>query len=265
MSARTETPTIAWISIAPVKAMAMQSLTEAEITTAGIPGDRRFAVLDAEGRLVNGKRIGPLATIRPEISPDGGRLALVFPDGTRTEAPVERDGQVEGRFFGRPRAAHRLRGPFDDALSAWARSPIRLVELDRPGDGVDRAELGAAISLADVAALAELAYAGGLDEPLDARRFRMTLGITSVRAWAEDAWLERDVVVGDAVVRPAGNVGRCAVTTHDPDTGRADVDTLGLLARIRGDLATSEPLAFGVWATVVQPGRVRLGDRVEVR
>ena len=265
MPARPAIPTTAWISIAPVKAMALQPLAEAEITATGIPGDRRFAVVDAAGRLVNGKRIGALATIRPRLSPDGERLALSFPDGTGVDGPVERGAPVESRFFGRPRAAHHLLGPFDETLSAWARSPVHLVELDRPGDGVDRADLGGTISIASVAALAELAHAGGLEDPLDARRFRITLGIAGVQAWAEDGWLDREVRVGAAVVRPVGNVGRCAVTTHDPDTGRADVDTLGLLARARGGMATSEPLPYGVWATVVRPGRIRLGDPVEVR
>ncbi|MFN8624324.1 MAG: MOSC domain-containing protein, partial [Chloroflexota bacterium] len=130
------------------------------------------------------------------------------------------------------------------------------------GNGVDRADLGGSVSLATVASLAELAAVGGLDEPLDQRRFRMTIGIGGVRAWAEDAWLGHEVRVGGAVVRPEGNVGRCATTTQDPDTGTPDVDTLGLLSRLRGDVATTEPLPFGVWASVVTPGLVRLGDPV---
>ena len=255
-------PTVAWISIAPVKAMALQPLTEALVGPTGIAGDRRFAVIDPAGRLVNGKRFGPLATVAPTVSADGTHLALRFADGRVAEGDVERTEPIDALFFGRPRVVWRLGGPFDVALSDWAGAAMQLVELDVPGNGVDRADLGGSVSIASVAALADLAHAGGLDDPLDQRRFRMTFGIAGVAAWAEDGWVGREVRIGDAIVRPDGNVGRCATTTHDPDLGRPDVDTLRLLAQARGDLPTTEPLALGVWGAVVRPGRVRVGDPV---
>ena len=60
------------------------------------------------------------------------------------------------------------------------------------------------------------------------------------------------------------HVGRCATTTRDPDTGLRDLDTLGTIAEYRADVATREPLPFGVWGEVVEPGRVALGDPVAV-
>ncbi len=39
---------------------------------------------------------------------------------------------------------------------------------------------------------------------------------------------------------------------------------LDLLRSYRGGLDTTEPLAFGVYGEVVEPGRVALGDRVEL-
>jgi uncharacterized protein YcbX len=256
-------PTIAWISIAPVKSLAMQALTEAEIGPHGIAGDRRFALLDASTRrMVNAKRVGRLIVVRPTVSPDGGYLALDFPDGSRVGAAVERTDAGSGIFYGLERAVHHLAGPFDEALSAFAGTPLHLVEMAQPGTGVDRGDKGATISLADTASLRELAALGGQHDPLDQRRFRMTIGIDGVAPYAEDAWLGKDVRLGSAVVRPAGNVGRCATTTRDPDTAEIDFDTLGCLAQSRGDLETTEPLALGVWATVVTPGIVRLGDPV---
>jgi uncharacterized protein YcbX len=69
------------------------------------------------------------------------------------------------------------------------------------------------------------------------------------------------VKVGDAVVAPVGDVGRCAVTTRNPDSGELDLDTLRVLTGYRREGRT-EPLPFGVHAAVVQPGRVRVGDPV---
>ena len=255
-------PTVAWISIAPVKSMALQPLTEAVIGPNGIAGDRRFAIVDPNGRLVNAKRHGPLATIRPTVSADGTHLRLRWPDGREVGGTVERTTPRDALFFGDPRGVHHLAGPFDEALSDWADAPLHIVELDIPGNGVDRADEGGSISIASVAALAALACAGGLEDPLDQRRFRMTIGVADVPAYAEDAWLGRAVGIGAATVRPDGNIGRCAVTTHDPDLGRPDVDTLKLLAQTRGDIPSTEPLPFGVWAAVVTPGLVRVGASV---
>jgi uncharacterized protein YcbX len=250
---------LAWIAIAPVKSMALHHLERAELGLAGIPGDRAFAVVDEADRLVNGKRFGPLATIRPEVDPDAGTLALRFPDGSVVGGEVRLGEVADAMFFGHPRPVRRVIGPWSEALSAWSGRVVRLVALAEPGGGTDR---GPTATLLSTAALADLAAAGGADGPLDQRRFRMTFGVDGIQAYGEEAWIGRDVHVGGAVVRPVGNVGRCAVTTQDPDTGAPSFDTLHVLQATRGHLDTTEPLPFGVWADVVQAGEVAVGDLV---
>jgi uncharacterized protein YcbX len=131
------------------------------------------------------------------------------------------------------------------------------------GDGLDRVDDGA-VTLLSEGALEAMALAAGLDAPVDGRRFRMTFTIAGVPAHTEDGWLRRPVRIGGAVVRPMGNVGRCAVTTQDPDTGIRSLDTLRLIAETRGHLPATEPLPFGVHAEVLRPGRVAVGDAVAV-
>jgi uncharacterized protein YcbX len=106
-----------------------------------------------------------------------------------------------------------------------------------------------------------MAAALGVDA-VDGRRFRMNFGVEGLEPHAEDAWIGRRVQLGDAVIVPQGNVGRCAITTQNPDTGRPDLDTLKALARYRGEVTTTEPLPFGIHAAVAEPGRVKLGDPV---
>lgn len=250
---------VAWIAIAPVKSMALVFLDRAELGPDGIPGDRAFAVIDRTGRLVHGKRAGSLATVRVERDAAHGTLAMHFPDGSDARGQPSFGEPVVAIFSGGPRSARAVGGPWSAALSRWSGQSLRLVAMDR-AEGFDR---GPSATLLSTAALTDLARAGGSDEPLDRRRFRMTFGIDGVPAYAEDGWIGRDVRIGAAVVRVAGNVGRCAVTTHDPDTGRPSFDTLRILNHHRGNVPTSEPLPFGVWAEVVVPGRVVLGDLVE--
>lgn len=258
------TPTIAWISIAPVKSMALLALDEAEIGPRGIPGDRRFLVLEESGKLCNGVRMGRLTAIRPEVAPDGSHLTLRFPDGSVAAGPVTAGEPLPTEFYGGVRKLHAVEGPWDAALSAWAGRPLRLAEVDRDGEALDRMPKGGAVTIVSAAGLAEVAFAGGLADPLDQRRFRLTLGVAGAAPWAEDDWIGRALRVGDAVIRPAGDVGRCAVTTFDPETGEPDADTLRWLRTLRSERMTNERLPFGVFARVLTPGRVRLGDPVEL-
>jgi uncharacterized protein len=254
---------LARIAIAPVKALALVALDEAELRPTGMPGDRRYALLDGQHRLANGKRLGPLVRIRPEISDDPESLVLHLPDGRTIGGPVELGEAVGAVFYGYERPARVVLGAYAAALSDVAGQPLTLVRMTEDGSGLDRADEGGSVSIQSSAGLRSMADAAGLDEPLDGRRFRMTFTVDGVEAHAEDGWLGRPVRIGEAVVRPGGNIGRCAVTTQDPDTGIRSLDTLKLLAETRGHLPATEPLPFGVWAEVLVPGRVRTGDHVE--
>lgn len=251
---------VAWIAIAPVKAMALVQLASARLERSGIRGDRAFAVVDGDMRLVNGKRLGALVGVVPTWDADAGELRLRFPDGRTAEGAVGLGERADAVFFGRPRPVHLVEGPWSEALSGWAGRTLRLVALVGEGAGIDR---GPSASLLSTSALGVLAAAGGVDRAIDGRRFRMTFGIDGTEPFAEDGWLGRDVRVGDAVVRPVDYVGRCAVTTQDPDTGIPDFPTLKVLERLRGHLSSEdEDLPCGVWAEVASAGEVRLGDRV---
>lgn len=52
------------------------------------------------------------------------------------------------------------------------------------------------------------------------------------------------------------------MTTQDPDTGVSDLPTLDLLGAYRRGLATTEPLAFGIFDEVLEEGRGHVSDAV---
>ena len=251
---------VAAISLTPVKGLGLQHPDAVELERDGAVGDREFFLVDERGDMVNAKRIGALLTVTAEHEPALGTLALRFADGTEVAGEVELGAPEETRFFGQPASGRAVLGPFDEALSAYVGKRLRLFARDgRPG--VDRGRQGA-ISLVSRASLARLADEADAADPVDARRFRMLFLIDGVDAHAEDAWIGSRLRIGAATVEIGGNVGRCAVTTRHPDTGVVDFSTLHVLAGYRGEIATTEPLPFGVYGEVVEPGRVAVGDEV---
>ena len=254
------TARIVWISLTPVKATRLQLVDEAELRETGVYGDRRFYLVEERGLLVNDKHLGALQLVESEYDEATGRLSLRVPGGVEVEADVELGDEIETSFHGMPRSARVVHGPFSDVLTEYTGRPLRVVEPALPAP--DRGRSGA-VTLLSTSSLARLAEELGV-ALVDGRRFRMNIGIEGLDPHEEDAWRGRRVRVGDALVVPQGNVGRCAVTTQDPDTGRPDLDTLKALAAYRADAETTEPLPFGVHAAVVEPGLVRIGDPVEV-
>ena len=253
-------PCISKISIASVKGLAVRHVDAVEVGPNGVAENRRLHLVDADGRFVNGKTSMRLSLVASRLDLAARTLALEFPEGGVVQGELELGDPIVTIFFGRPAPGRLVTGPWNEALSAWSGLDLRLVMADETGAANDRGP-DAGVSIVSAASVADLARAGGA-ERLDARRFRMLLEVEGVAAYAEDGWIDRAVQIGDAVVRPRGNVGRCAVTTCDPDTAQRDFDTLGVLASYRGAIATTEPLPLGVVGDVATPGRVRVGDAV---
>jgi uncharacterized protein YcbX len=252
--------TVVRISIAPVKSLHLVHPDEIELTRVGVIGDRRFWLVDADGRLANGKRYPQLMQIRPEWDEETRQLSFDLPGGERINGIVEPGEPVEATLYRVPHPSRRVGGPWEEAISELAGEPLMLL-WSEPG-AVDRGnDQGGWASIISRASLERLRVESGEAEPPDGRQFRMLLEIDGVGEHEEDTWIGRHVQVGEAMVAPLGDVGRCVVTTRNPDTGEHAFPTLDALAGYRRE-GVSEPLPFGVYCDVVEPGRVRLGDSV---
>jgi uncharacterized protein len=253
---------VARITIAPVKSLHVVNPDEVDLGLRGVTGDRRFWLVDADGRLFNGKRAPQLMRVQAEWDEASRRLALTFPDGSVVEGEVEPGERFAAALYGVPHPSRTVPGPWQDALSELAGEPLTLLWSDEGAQdrGNDR---GGWASLISRGSLERLRAEAGSEGGVDGRRFRMLFEIDGVEAHEEDTWLGHRVAIGDAVIVPLGDVGRCVVTTCDPDTGVSDFDTLRLLAGYRWE-GVVEPLPFGVYCDVAVPGRVRVGDPVHL-
>jgi uncharacterized protein YcbX len=261
--------TVTALHTTPVKALRIRAVDSIELGPSGALGDRACHVIDDPGALATGTRLGALQTVVADYDRERGTLALRFDDGEDTVAPVRLGAEVETTFFGTERQARVLDGPWAEALSRHVGQRLRLVTA---GSSVDRGETGA-ISLVSRGSLERLARAehpGQFDSnptdpvAVDARRFRMLIEIDGVEPHTEDAWMGRELQVGEARLRIHGHVGRCVTTTRGPESGDVDFPTLQMLATYRKDEPTTEPLAFGVHGEVLEGGTVRVGDELRV-
>jgi len=262
-------PRITRISFAPVKGMRLLSLEETELTRYGIPGDRAFYVVDSRRRMVNAKRIGKLLTIVPRHDREAGVLGLEFPDGSTCEDRVRLGEPAAFTFFGMQVQAKPVEGPFSEAISRHVGENLRLVVRPEDRPAVDRGAVAGITLLgsASVTRLEEVAAVAGPAAPapagaIDCRRFRMSVEFDGTGPHEEDGWIGRKVKAGGATLQVNGHVGRCAVTTRNPDSSERDLPVLRLLREYRSDEITEESLPFGVYAAVREPGLIRVGDPI---
>ena len=224
----------------PVKSMAPEELDSAEVSWHGLTGDRRWAFIRA-GQVRSGF---PWLTLRerPELAHYRPRFAQ--PD--RPNASLV--------LVGTPAAAEF--DVADPALAAELGTGVRVIKQDR---GIfDTMPL----SLLTIQALAGLGLAAGAG--LAAARFRPNLLVDALGGdfpWypeiPEDAWVGRILRIGALRMRVDKHDLRCVVPTIDPVTLCRNPAILRTIARDRGN-------RFGVYASTVEPGRVAVGDPVEL-
>lgn len=263
-------PTLAAIMVYPIKSCAGLSMTASAVEPRGLKGDRRWMVVDAEGRFVTGRQAPLLVRVLVEdMDSDGLRLSAAgMPElgvrrpsgGRRFDAQIW-DCTVSALDAG-PAAA--------EWFSHYLDSPMRLLYADEqmqrgpeaeyslPGDQLAFAD-GYPLLLLSRAAAEDLSARAGRE--LGWRRFRPNLLIEGVAAHAEDRWKKiRIGAVDFDLVKPCI---RCVFTTIDPDTGMAESDGEPL-ASLKNYRRSAAGICFGQNLIARSAGAIYCGDHVEV-
>ncbi len=251
-------PRVARLNIAPVRSLGLESRQEIVLGPLGVAEDRRFFVIDDGGRLVDQLIAAEMVQVAAWTNLDATVLRLTFPDGMVCQDEVGLGAPVEVPVHGRVALGHIVEGPWGGALGAFLRRPVRIVRCDRIG-GTRRAHPATLVTDGSLDALATALGVGDVD----ARRFRMLIELEGGGPHEEDTWVGGRIGLGETVLRVSAPVARCAMTTHDPDTGQRDYDTLHAIREYRGQV-NGKDLMFGVWGEVETPGRIRLGDEVRL-
>jgi hypothetical protein len=241
---------VARINTTPVKSLRLDHPEEIELVPDGAREDRRFLLVDADRRLYNGKRDTTLCRTGASWDARSRQLELTLPDGTavRGEVPAGQATVVE--VYGRRLRGRVVDGIWADALSDLANRSLTLVERDDGGWATDDRP-------ASLVSRASLETIDG-----DGRRFRMLLELDGPAAHEEDTWRNRRARVGEATLLVGDPTPRCAVPSASPDTGVRDRDVLRELLENRGPVEGEA--CMGVYAEVLEPGLVRVGDAIQL-
>lgn len=250
------------LSVTPVKGLSLHHPDSVEVDSSGIRGDRRFYLVAASGKPESCTANGALMRLTGEFHEESGELEVRRGDTVLRRAPVPVGEPVVSDFYGL-RTLHSTvvaDEEWHQLFSGVIGKPVRLAESSGPARANDVEPL-TLISSESVAALAGNA---GL-EGIDSRRFRMNIEFEGATPHLEDEWLEREIRIGEVTVRGGGPVSRCAATTRDPDTGGVNLKVTSLIIAYRGRQDSIFGLGpnLGVYAQVVEPGRIRVGDPVE--
>ncbi|MEW2625209.1 MOSC N-terminal beta barrel domain-containing protein [Streptomyces sp. NPDC048106] len=264
------------IHLYPVKAFQGLTAEAAAVEPWGLAGDRRWALIDARGKVVTQREQPRLALAAAEPLAGGGVRLSAAGRAAVTVGVPEPAGTVPVNIFGQKVEAVPAAADAHAWCSAYLDQDVRLVHLDDPATrrpvDPDYALPGETVSFADgypllittsasLDALNSLIAQGShADEgPLPMNRFRPSVVVRGTEAWAEDEWAR--VSVGEVVFRVARECGRCVVTTTDQRTAARGREPLYSLVRHRRKDAG---LVFGQNLVPLTGGTVRVGDPVRV-
>ncbi|MFG2640570.1 MOSC domain-containing protein [Streptomyces sp. NPDC048370] len=269
-------PRLRSVHVHPVKALRGHALAEAEVQPWGLAGDRRWAVVDASGKVVTQRRHPRMALASAESLPGGGIMLSAAGHPTLPVEEPRPSTTIRVEVFDTPVEAVPA-GPAADAwLSAFLETESRLVHMDDPARrrpiDPQYALPGETVSFADAYPLL-VTSASSLDAlnaliaqgdhahegPLPMNRFRPNVVVEGTAPWAEDGWTR--LTIGEVTFRVARACGRCVVTTTDQSTAARGKEPLRTLARHRKQ---GTRLIFGQNLVPEHPGTIRVGDEVKI-
>ncbi|MEF8800042.1 MAG: MOSC N-terminal beta barrel domain-containing protein [Halolamina sp.] len=214
------------LTVYPVKGLDGIDVNAAELVDGGtLEHDREFALFDAEGDVLNGKRTDRVHRLRTAFDPESATFRVEPGDGEEHvfELPSERD--AAGQWFS---------DYFDEALT---------LEQDPSLGFVDRREMGpSVISTATLEAVASWFEEMTVDSAR--RRLRANVEVAGVPAFWEDRFVgdgAPSFEIGTVRFEGVTPCGRCIVPERDPETGEA-------LSAFRERFVTRREETFPNWA-----------------
>lgn len=262
--------------IYPLKSAAPVQIEHIAFDELGAVYDRRWVLVDPEGKAITQRDTPRLALIRPTLVGDPSTLLLRAPGQSELMVGSSYAEEIVVNVWNDRMSAFDAGEEAAEWCSIAADVPCRLVcfspHAKRPLAGKYAGFVdcqGRHVAFTD-GAPALLLGDGSLEElnrrlstvnasPIGVERFRPNIFITGLPPHAEDAWL--DVRIGEMRFGVGSLCPRCVIPTIDQNSGRrAGHEPLRTLATYR---KRDGEVMFGVNATHSTIGSIAVGDMVE--
>lgn len=261
-------PRVASLHIYPLKAVRGLSVAQAVVEPWGLSRDRRWMLVDEQGRFLS-QRQEPRLALVTALPLDRDAIHLSAPGMPTLRVAAPQQGSLVTATLWRDRVGVIVA---PDPAQAWFRAflgrDVRLVYQHEPAARKVDIRYGRAddsVSLADgypllLTTTASLAALNRLmSSPVPMNRFRPNVTVAGTGPWEEDGWAR--LRIGEVVFRAAKPCARCVVTTIDQRTGARGDEPLRTLARHR---RIDGKAVFGQNLIPESYGTIRVGDVVEV-
>lgn len=262
---------LASIHIHPIKSLGGFSVDEARITDRGLQHDRRWMLVDPQGRFLTQREIPAMACLHT-LPKENGFQVMDVRGGGPLDMPWEpQEGwpcrvQVWADEVNVVEAEH-----YGSWFGAQLGVPARLVYMPddslRPTDPTYASTItnlsdGFPFLILSQASLDDLNGRIAAEERIPMDRFRPNLVMNGGAAFQEDQW--RRIMIGDARFELVKPCARCVITTTDQLTGQRGKEPLATLARFRRRPGDPTKVDFGMNAIATSGDRIRVGDAVRV-
>lgn len=245
----------------PVKGLSGQIVTSTSLLTSGIPWDRAFAFIFADGD-PGGDVVPWLRKSHFATQNDWPGLAALQANFNEhaNHLSISHAGQLAVTA---PLTTSSCRQPLDDFMSAYIKTlqphkkakhptpdPLRLVG----GIGANYADRKQpAVSI--LGSRSAHALSEALQHDVSVHNFRGNLVIDTNEAWEELRWVGKELQIGAARLRVIEPIIRCPNINVETHTGAMPIDVFAYLAKLN-------KAVFGVMAEVVVAGEIQTGDEV---
>jgi uncharacterized protein YcbX len=256
------------IHVYPVKSLSGHDLNHTVVDGFGLAHDRRWMVVDRDGRFLTQRERPRMALI--QVTLEASEIGLTAPDMPPLRISTACDGgpRVEVVVWQDRCEATAAGQDADIWLSQFLGIECHLVYMsDDVRRQVDQryAEPQHYTSFSDGFPLLLISEASlndlnsRLEQPLSMRRFRPNLVVSGCAPYAEDQWSR--IRIGAMELRLVKPCSRCKITTIDPDTGTAGSEPLKTLAGYR---RVGNMILFGQNLVYDRPGELKTGMPVEI-
>jgi uncharacterized protein len=246
-------PSVSALYIYPIKSCAAVEVKHATCTTAGFKHDREWAIIDARGHILTQRDTRALVFIRPSVG-DSGELTMEA-DGLPPllVSPPKSASKLDLEVWGRPAAAVDQGDEAAQWLTRVLQSHCRLVRWQADTKGLSFTDCSPVL-LTSEASLADLNQR--LTEPVSMDRFRPSIVISGVDAYAEDS--TRSFASVEVTFKAESQCARCVVVNIDQLNGSLLGDeplhTLSTYRRI------GQKVMFGHYFSPDGSGTIRVGE-----